>query len=136
MNGLVLFYILSHLFGSVGHVAIFRNFRSVASCAYPMTPRPQGRGTGMRKKAVSPRGETASCVKLKSAGEMRLFARGDGAAGAYIGARAAIDAGTGVDGIFFTFGDGAAGAFVDARAAGNAVVTDYVSHLFLNLNCY
>lgn len=54
MNGLVLFYILSHLFGSVGHVAIFRNFRSVASCAYPMTPRPQGRGYGYAKKGCLP----------------------------------------------------------------------------------
>ena len=67
---------------------------------------------------------------------VRLLARGDGAAGANIGARAAVDADTGVDRILFAFGDGAARAFVDARAAGNAVVTDYVSHLFLNLNCY
>ena len=57
-----------------------------------------------------------------------LFARGNSARGANVGASAAIYANFGVNLVDFALADSARGAFVDASATGNAVVTDYVSH--------
>lgn len=59
---------------------------------------------------------------------LRLLARRDGSGGADIGARAAVYANIGVNGVLFALGDGSGGAFVDASAAGNAFITNYVSH--------
>ena len=60
--------------------------------------------------------------------DANLFTRSDSAAGAYVGASAAVYASVGVDAVLFAFADSTAGAFVDAGAAGNAVVADYISH--------
>ena len=57
-----------------------------------------------------------------------LFARSDGARGAYIGASAAVNTYAGVDRVLFAFRNCARGAFVNASAASNAIVANYVSH--------
>ena len=57
-----------------------------------------------------------------------LFARGDSARGANVGASAAIYTDVGVDGVLLAFGDSTSGAVVKASAASNTIVANYVSH--------
>ena len=57
-----------------------------------------------------------------------LFARGDSARGANVGASAAVYTDVGVDRVLLAFGDSTRGAVVKASAASNTIVANYVSH--------
>ena len=94
-----------------------------------------------RALAAVLRGEASSCLFLlvpRGAGFVAcLFARGDSAGGADIGAGAAVYAHVGSDGVLFALGDCAGGTFVNAGAASDTVVTNYVSHDVCGIiDCY